>query len=86
MTSWAATYPFDVCKTFLQNNEGNETFQGTGAFRDEKNPTTLEVAIYLYRQFGITVFFDGLTPKLIRAGVNHSVTFAIFNAIMDRLT
>ena len=86
MASWVATYPFDVCKTFLQNNEGSEAFIDTGAFRDEKNPTTLEVAIYLYQQFGISVFFDGLTPKLIRASVNHSVTFAIFNGIMDRLT
>ena len=86
MASWVATYPFDVCKTFMQNNEGSETFKGIKAFRDDKNPTTLEVATYLYQRFGISVFFDGLTPKLIRASVNHSVTFAIFNAIMDRFT
>ena len=35
----------------------------------------------LYAQGGAAVFWDGITPKLLRAVVNHAVTFAVFEKI-----
>ena len=70
MASWVPVYPVDVVKTQMQ--------RGTGA---GDGMSAVGVAKELYRKGGIYVFFDGLTPKLIRAVVNHSVTFFVFERI-----
>lgn len=44
------------------------------------------VMAVLYKYFGFNIFVDGITPKLIRAGVNHSVTFTLFGVIMNEYT
>lgn len=36
----------------------------------------------LYREGGIGAFFDGLTPKMLRAAVNHAVTFFVYDLIL----
>jgi len=41
----------------------------------------LEVAQRLYATGGVAVFWDGLGPKLVRAVVNHSVTFFVFEQV-----
>ena len=45
----------------------------------------MNVAMQLYRDEGIGAFFDGLTPKMLRASVNHAVTFWVYDLVMDVL-
>ena len=66
--SWVPVYPIDVVKTAVQSETG-AAGDGAGA---------LDVARALYRQGGVGVFWDGISPKLARAVVNHAVTFLVF--------
>jgi hypothetical protein len=79
-TSWLPVYPIDVVKTIVQNTEG--------AAADNNNDvttTTWDVIGDLFQTGGIGAFFDGLTPKLLRAAVNHSVTFFMYGTIITAL-
>jgi len=67
---WVPVYPVDVVKTLLQNTDGNQDLSGW------------DVAKELYQTGGIGAFFDGLTPKMLRAAVNHAVTFWVFDFLM----
>ena len=71
--SWVPVYPIDVVKTLLQNTKGDET---KGAWN---------VAYDLYKDGGVAAFFDGITPKMLRAAVNHAVTFWVYDLIMAQL-
>ena len=74
MTSWVPVYPIDAVKTIVQNTEGSEMDRGkTGSFY---------VAKKLYDEGGIAAFFDGITPKMLRAAVNHAVTFSLYEFVM----
>lgn len=66
--SWVPVYPIDVVKTALQSE--------TGAAAD--GGSALEITQALYKQGGFGIFWDGLSPKLVRAVVNHAVTFLVF--------
>lgn len=59
----------------MQNTEG-------GA--DDSN--AIDVAIQLYKDEGVGAFFNGLTPKMLRASVNHAVTFWVYDLMMGVLT
>ena len=74
MACWVPVYPIDVVKTLVQNTEG-----------DEENVGTFEVAKQLYEEGGISAFFDGLTPKMLRAAVNHAVTFWMYEMVMSSI-
>lgn len=73
MACWIPVYPVDVVKTLLQNSEG-----------DDGN-SVWSITRKLYEEGGIGAFFDGLTPKMLRAAVNHSVTFYLYDLIMRAL-
>jgi len=45
----------------------------------------LDMAIQLFKSGGLAVFYEGITPKLIRAAVNHSVTFYVYDLITTKL-
>jgi len=66
---WIPVYPFDVVKTNMQNTEGNNC----------RNIGFVETAIELRERYGNGIFFDGLTPKMFRAAINHAVTFYVFD-------
>jgi len=70
---WVPVYPIDVVKTLVQNTEGGDS------------ASSIDVAIQLYQDEGISAFFNGLTPKMLRASVNHAVTFWIYALMMDAL-
>lgn len=72
--SWIPVYPIDVVKTVIQNTKG-----------DNASISSWDVARTIYSQGGIMAFFDGLTPKLLRAAVNHSVTFFLYEILMELL-
>lgn len=68
-------YPVDVVKTLIQANDGTE-----------ESSSAIDVSIQLFQDRGIGAFFDGITPKMLRAAVNHSVTFFIYDFIFNALT
>lgn len=74
MASWIPVYPIDVVKTLVQANDGSS-----------EGGSALEVTKQLYNDRGIRGFFDGLTPKMLRAAINHSVTFYIYDLILHSL-
>lgn len=73
MAAWVPVYPIDVVKTLVQNTDG----------KDEQE-SAWQVMREVYAQGGVGAFFDGLTPKLLRAAVNHAVTFFIYDLLMQR--
>jgi len=75
MASWVPVYPVDVVKTLVQNTDGIT-----------ESVSSIEVAKELYADGGIGAFFDGLTPKMLRAAINHAVTFFVYDMIMNGLT
>lgn len=79
MACWVPVYPVDVVKTLVQNTEGDDDDD------DDRPTSTIDVARRLYREGGPGAFFDGLTPKMLRAGVNHSITFWIYDLIIKQL-
>jgi hypothetical protein len=70
---WIPVYPIDVIKTLVQNTEGGDS------------SSAIDVAIQLYKDEGVGAFFNGLTPKMLRASVNHAVTFWVYDLMMDVL-
>ena len=75
MACWVPVYPIDVVKTLVQNSDGS----------DGSDESSWKVAQNLYQQRGISGFFDGLTPKMLRAAVNHSVTFFVYDLVLQWL-
>jgi hypothetical protein len=75
MAAWIPVYPIDVVKTLIQNTAGDQ---------DQDNESAWQVMRQVYRQGGVGAFFDGLTPKLLRAAVNHATTFYLYDLIMQR--
>lgn len=77
MACWIPVYPIDVVKTLVQNSDGSG---------DDTSYDSWQVAKTLYQERGIGGFFDGLTPKMLRAAVNHSVTFYVYDIVLQWLT
>ena len=71
---WIPVYPIDVVKTLIQNTEGDNASESAWA-----------VAKQLYIDGGVGAFFDGLTPKMFRAAVNHAVTFQLYEMAMSAM-
>ena len=63
----------------MQNTQG-EADSGSSIPATEKN--MWETAVALQEEFGFGIFFDGISPKLLRAAVNHSVTFFVYDYIL----
>ena len=85
--SWIPVYPIDVVKTLMQNTEGGsnkEEAEDKGQVRS--NASAIEISKQLYEEGGIGAFFDGLTPKMLRAAVNHAVTFWIYDLIIKKMS
>jgi Mitochondrial carrier protein len=60
-------------KTIVQNTEGDEI-------------PSIQVVKELYESGGIGAFFDGLTPKMLRAAVNHAITFWVYDLVHEAIT
>ena len=72
---WIPIYPIDVIKTVVQNTDGTG-----GEERD-----MFKVATDLYQNYGLGVFWDGITPRLMRQAVNHAATFALYDALLQNV-
>ena len=42
----------------------------------------MQTAQGLYNKGGVSIFFDGLSPKMLRAAVNHAVTFFTYDLLL----
>lgn len=42
----------------------------------------IQTAQGLYNKGGVSIFFDGLSPKMLRAAVNHAVTFFTYDLLL----
>lgn len=40
-------------------------------------------ALMLRERHGMGIFVQGMTPKMMQAGVNHSITFFIYDLIVN---
>ena len=85
--SWLPVYPFDVIKTYIQNTQGGASSESIDSVIDRaaEEVSTYEAFQILKQEQGWGVFYDGITPKLLRASVNHAVTFFVFDFIMQRI-
>lgn len=77
MLCWIPVYPADVVKTAMQNTAGPSS---VGAAQAPKG--FFATAADLRRRGGWGIFFDGLTPKMLRAAINHAVTFYVYDTVM----
>ncbi|GMH87731.1 hypothetical protein TL16_g10949 [Triparma laevis f. inornata] len=64
---WVPVYPIDVVKTTMQESSANQKKSAISIFQT------------ILREEGISGLFDGLTPKVVRAAVNHAVTFFVYS-------
>eukprot|EP00566_Odontella_aurita_P000875 CAMPEP_0113532006 /NCGR_PEP_ID=MMETSP0015_2-20120614/3810_1 /TAXON_ID=2838 /ORGANISM="Odontella" /LENGTH=93 /DNA_ID=CAMNT_0000430901 /DNA_START=1067 /DNA_END=1348 /DNA_ORIENTATION=- /assembly_acc=CAM_ASM_000160 len=71
---WIPVYPIDVVKTLVQNTEGGDS-----------DGNAINVAMQLYNDEGVGAFFNILTPEMLRASVNHAVTFWVYDLMMGVL-
>ena len=67
-------YPIDVVKTAVQVDLDGGKRESFG-----------EATMRLWRAGGMGIFWDGLTPKLLRAVVIHAVTFVVYEELMSAL-
>merc|ERR1711871_876977 len=68
---WVPVYPIDVVKTNIQAADGA---LGDSGF--------LGTAREIWQAGGVGAFYDGLGPKVLRAIVNHAVTFYVYELIV----
>lgn len=87
--AWIPIYPADVVKTEMQNTQGQTNTLTNDGQRIDTGTSNGEgfwaSATELFRKFGPSVFFVGIQPKLLRAGVNHAVTFSTYNQLLQML-
>ncbi|KAF8075243.1 carnitine/acyl carnitine carrier [Lyophyllum atratum] len=95
---WLATFPFDVVKTRMQATEQpslaapslSTPLLGSTPVSSltDTNPyrTTLSTIVNSYRAEGISVFYRGLAPTLIRAIPVNMMTFATFEIVVHALS
>lgn len=69
------SYPADVVKTIVQNSRAGDY---------QSSITTWQVIDDLSQQ-GMGAFWEGLTPRMLRASVNHAVTFLVFDVMVKQL-
>ena len=62
----------------MQNTQG----KGDPGSRIVEEQNLWNTAVALQKEFGFGIFFDGISPKLLRAAVNHSVTFFVYDIIL----
>lgn len=67
VASWVPVYPIDVVKTNVQV-----------AVDGGRRESALQVSKRIYGTGGAWAFWDGIGPKVLRAVVNHAVTFFCF--------
>jgi len=73
MTSTLANTPMDVLKTIGQSSSG-------------KNTTFSQAAVEVYQKGGVTAFWSGCVPRMVRVIPGQCITFAVFQRVHGWLT
>lgn len=74
----------------MQNTQGSGSNQQTQSMSSSSSDssafgqTMLSTALELAKRGGLSAFYDGITPKLIRASINHSVTFFVYDFLINK--
>ncbi|KAJ1925884.1 hypothetical protein IWQ60_004286 [Tieghemiomyces parasiticus] len=71
ITAWLTTYPIDVIKTRVQDQDATTSRQGM-----------LATARGCYREAGVRIFFRGLTATILRAFPCNAATFFVYATSM----
>lgn len=59
------------------------TVAATGQHQPQiSQPNLLSTAIMLRERHGMGIFVRGMTPKMLQAGLNHAVTFYVYDLIL----
>lgn len=86
------SYFFELTLRNLQNtietvpvvdSWSGSSMTGTKAAEPPKNLNLFSTALMLRERHGMGIFVQGMTPKMMQAGVNHSVTFFIYDLIVN---
>lgn len=73
---WLAIYPLDVVKSMIQ----------TDTLRNPRFKNSMKNVInHLYREQGISAFFKGFAPTMLRAAPVNGATFVTFELVMRLL-
>ena len=88
MAAWAPVYPFDVIKTYQQNTQGSKNDDSISNSNSSSSSSSTELngiqaCKELVDKYGISILWDGINPKLLRASVNHAVTFFTYDLLID---
>lgn len=78
INGWLPTFAFDVIKTRVQSVDRHD--------RSSPYRTTISTIINSYRAEGLSVFFRGLAPTLIRAVPVNMATFGVFEGVVHLLS
>lgn len=81
---WIPVYPIDLVKTRLQRTPAYSNFASDKESMNEISQS-FEIAQDLYKQGGISSFFDGIGPLLMKCAISHSVTFWVYDSLMTSL-
>ncbi|CAG8480379.1 3327_t:CDS:2 [Scutellospora calospora] len=89
--SWASIYPLDVIKSRIQTQQQplsksimNKTVTSSSV-SSASYSGIIECATRSYRNEGISVFFKGITPTLVRALPVNAVTFYVYEIMIHWL-
>jgi len=77
MTNWFFAYPFDVIKSISQ--------QATMPIGEERRPSMLNIARYLWKNHGPKVFFRGLSSCLARAFVVNAICLVCYEECVKEI-
>lgn len=69
--SWLVGFPLDVIKTQVMLNESNKNLKIKDVFKRN------------YQTYGLSIFYKGLTPALMRAFPRHAAVLTVFDYVSD---
>jgi hypothetical protein len=67
----------------VADSRSGSSVTGPQASGPPRNMNLFSTALMLRERHGMGIFVKGMTPKMMQAGVNHSVTFYIYDLIVN---
>ncbi|KIJ65474.1 hypothetical protein HYDPIDRAFT_110554 [Hydnomerulius pinastri MD-312] len=86
IAGWLATFPMDVIKTRIQSTEPVITIPSRTRPPLDPYRTIVSTVAHSYRTEGMSVFFRGLAPTLIRSVPVNMATFSVYESVVHLLS